>query len=73
MVCVNCFKQCTNVSIFEFLNSHRCSEAKKLLRQEHTVSEAAFACGFENLSYFSRTYKKYIGVLPNKTKRQYEK
>ena len=67
------FKQCTNVSIFEFLNSHRCSEAKKLLRQGHTVSEAAFVCGFENLSYFSRTYKKYIGVLPNETKRHYEK
>lgn len=67
------FKQCTNVSIFEFLNSHRCSEAKKLLRQGFSVSEAAFACGFENLSYFSRTYKKYIGVLPIETKHRYDK
>ena len=67
------FKQSTNVSIFDFLNSHRCNEAKKLLKSGYTVSEAASACGFENLSYFSRTYKKYIGVLPNETKRQYEK
>lgn len=64
------FKQCTNVSIFDFLNSHRCNEAKKLLKSGHTVSEAASACGFENLSYFSRTYKKYIGVMPCKTKHQ---
>ncbi len=62
------FKQCTNISIFEFLNSHRCNEAKKLICQGYTVSEAAFVCGFENLSYFSRTYKKYIGVLPCETK-----
>ena len=67
------FKQCTNVSIFDFLNSHRCNEAKKLLKSGYTVSEAASACGFENLSYFSRIYKKYIGVLPRKTKHQYEK
>ncbi len=62
------FKQTTNVSIFEFLNSHRCSEAKKLLKQGLTVSEAAKECGFENLSYFSRTYKKYNGILPSEAK-----
>jgi len=67
------FKQCTNVSIFDFLNSHRCNEAKKLLKSGYTVSEAASACGFESLSYFSRTYKKYIGVMPIETKRQSEK
>ena len=64
------FKQSTNVSIFEFLNSHRCNEAKKLLKSGLSVSETAAACGFENLSYFSRTYKKYIGVMPIETKRQ---
>ncbi len=62
------FKQTTNVSIFEFLNSHRCSEAKKLLKQGLTVSEAAKECGFDNLSYFSRTYKKYNGILPSEAK-----
>ncbi len=67
------FKQCTNVSIFEFLNSHRCNEAKKLLKSGLSVSETAAACGFENLSYFSRTYKKYIGVMPIETKLQSEK
>ena len=67
------FKQMTGVSIFDFLNSYRCKEAKKLLKAGSTVSEAANSCGFKNLSFFSKTYKKYIGVMPIETKRQSEK
>lgn len=67
------FKQMTNVSIFDFLNSYRTKEAKKLILSGMTVSEAAKECGFENLSYFSRTYKKYVGTLPIETKHSGEK
>ena len=64
------FKQMTNVSIFDFLNSHRCKEAKKLLREGYSVTDAATACGFQNLSYFSRTYKRFMGELPTAAKKQ---
>jgi AraC-like DNA-binding protein len=40
-----------------------------LLKKGTSVSEAAENCGFQNLSYFSRTYKKYIGELPGKHKK----
>jgi AraC-like DNA-binding protein len=59
------FKLSTGATIFDSLNILRCKEARHLLSSGATVSEAAHACGFENLSYFSRTFKKYTGKLPS--------
>jgi len=59
------FKQITGHTIFEFLNLIRCKEAKRLIREGRSVSDAAFSCGFENMSYFTRTYKKITGKLPS--------
>ena len=59
------FKRVTGQTVFEYINAVRCKEAKRLISGGMTVSGAAQACGFENLSYFSRTYKKCIGELPS--------
>ena len=61
------FKKITGQSAFEYINILRCKEAKRMIAEGQTVSAAARSCGFENLSYFSRTYKKYIGVSPSKS------
>jgi transcriptional regulator GlxA family with amidase domain len=34
-----------------------------------SVTEAAYACGFENLGYFCKYYKKITGESPGSTKR----
>lgn len=62
------FKAVTGESVFEFLNSLRCKEARNMLKNGASVTEAALSCGFSNLSYFSRTYKRYIGELPGARK-----
>lgn len=59
------FKRITGTTVFEYLNALRCENAAKLLRSDMGVSEAATAVGFDNLSYFSRTFKRYMGVLPS--------
>ena len=60
------FKRITSQSVFEYINIIRCKEAKRLISEGQTVSAAARSCGFENMSYFSRTYKKYVGASPSK-------
>lgn len=64
------FKKETNKTLVEFLNIIRCNEAKKLINQGISIKESAFSCGFDNLSYFSRTYKKYMGYMPSEEKRK---
>jgi AraC-like DNA-binding protein len=48
------------------------NEAKNKLRTgEIAVSEAAYALGFENMSYFSRLFKKQTGILPSAYKKHF--
>lgn len=52
------FKKTTGYTFTAFLNRYRINQAKRLLLHGKTVSEACFECGFEDLSYFNRVFKK---------------
>ena len=67
------FKRVTGTTLFEYINIFRCERAKRMLYSGATVSEAAIEVGFDNMSYFSRTFKRYMGKLPSecqKSKKQ---
>lgn len=64
------FKKATGQTVTEYINSYRVQMAANLISQGNTVAEAARACGFENMSFFTRTFKKYMGSLPSSFKRQ---
>ena len=59
------FKDWTGKTIFDSINILKCKEAQEMLINGARVSETAVACGFESLSYFSRTFKKHMGLLPS--------
>lgn len=67
------FKQYTGETVFTHLNRVRLRHAEAALRAGADVTEAALLAGFESLSYFSRTYKKYMGVSPSQEKKKTEK
>jgi len=60
------FKRSTGQTIFENINAYRCMRAAEYISHGKTVCEAASLCGFENNSFFTKTFKKYVGVLPSK-------
>ena len=64
------FKKSTGQTIFENINAYRCMRAAEYIAEGTGVIEAANLCGFENSSFFSKTFKKYMGVLPSKFARQ---
>lgn len=65
------FKRATGMTVVSFLNIIRCRNARGLLlNKKHSVRETAYLCGFENDSYFSKTFKKVMGCLPSEVVRE---
>ena len=61
------FKEITYKTPVEYINFVRCHNARNLIISgKYNVSESAELSGFKNLSYFSKTYKKFFGTLPSK-------
>ena len=64
------FRQMTGQSFVAFLNEFRLNAAAEALQAtDETVLTIASRCGFENLSYFNRTFKAHFGTTP----REYRK
>ncbi|WP_405520115.1 helix-turn-helix transcriptional regulator [Spirosoma sp. KNUC1025] len=61
----NLLKQETVKTAVELIHRSLLVEAKNQLRMNpQNVSEIAFALGFDNLSYFSKLFKREVGLSP---------
>lgn len=61
------FKQSTGKSATEYINSLRIQKADFLLQKtDLNITEIALACGFSDVNYFSRVYKKAKKISPLK-------
>jgi AraC-like DNA-binding protein len=59
------FKRATGQTIVTFINRLRCQHAANCIANGESVTSAALACGFENFSYFSKTFQAVMGKLPS--------
>ncbi|MDK2986121.1 MAG: two-component system, response regulator YesN [Clostridia bacterium] len=60
------FKKETGRSYTDYLNKVRVDVSKRLLKKDLPLAEIAQMVGFGDQSYFSKTFKKYEGISPNK-------
>jgi AraC-like DNA-binding protein len=65
------FKKQTKMTFTEFVNQYRITQAKTLLLQDISISEACYEVGFESLSYFNKLFKKITGENPSVFKKRY--
>jgi len=64
------FKSITNKSLGEYLNQLRINKAEALLKNgDVNITEAAMSCGFDDINYFSRLFKKYKKESPSSSLR----
>ncbi|MBE5935581.1 MAG: helix-turn-helix domain-containing protein [Lachnospiraceae bacterium] len=63
------FKENFGVTFVEYVNSVRLEKAAVLLNTtDDSVTEVALQCGYTNISYFIRSFKKSFNVSPHKFK-----
>ena len=64
------FKEITHTSLVSYINLLRCQNARVLMLNGSSVAEAAMECGFSEISYFTRVFKKTLGMLPSQVREE---
>lgn len=62
------FKEYTSKTVVDYVNEQRIERAAAQMMRG-SITEAAFNSGFNDLSYFCKTFKKYKGITPSEYKR----
>ena len=67
------FKKAFGCTIFEYILHLRLTYARSFLKasREARTKDAALSCGFEDISYFCRAYKKKFGLSPSQDQAAY--
>lgn len=61
------FKMQYGCSPVKYVTMRRIEKAKELLiTKRHSVTEISEMCGFDNVYYFSKVFKDYVGVSPQR-------
>ncbi|MBR2046374.1 MAG: helix-turn-helix transcriptional regulator, partial [Agathobacter sp.] len=63
------YKLKTGHNLFDVINKMKLEKAKEYISHGNKIYEAAQKVGFDDVSYFSRVFRKYEGCSP----REYEK
>lgn len=60
------FRKMTGIAVQEYVRRYRLSRAINCLQQGCSVGETAEKCGFHSIGYFSREFKKEMGIAPSR-------
>lgn len=70
-VCCTLFQHHLHQTPIGYLTRYRLEKAGELLRNPNlTVTEIAFAVGFSSPSYFTESFRKYLGLTPSEYRKQ---
>lgn len=63
---LRCFQQVVGLSPMQYLKKYRLSKAAQFLREGvQSVSDICSLCGFEDHSYFTKSFRKLFGCSPS--------
>lgn len=64
------FKKATGETLMTYVHKIRCENAKQMLEADrYSLKEISEQCGFDSVSYFCTSFKKYMGMTPTDYKK----
>lgn len=63
--CCQLFSRKLHITPMNYVSRYRLEKACDLIRNGHSITDAAFATGFQGTSYFSETFRKKYGMSPS--------
>lgn len=68
------FKAVTGQTLNTYVNFIRMTAAESMLRNtDLSITDIALSVGFDDINYFSRTYKKHMGISPTAARKGFER
>lgn len=69
--CLRCFKNTIQTTPIQYVRQYRIQRALQLLlATEMSISDIAASCGFQDLSYFTKTFREMKGVAPGEYRKR---
>lgn len=69
--CIRCFRTTIEATPVQYLRQYRLRKAAQLLSEtEEPVSAICFACGFQDISYFTKSFRETLGCTPTEYRRE---
>lgn len=69
--CLRCFQSVLGTSPIQYLKEIRIQKAAGLLTgTDRKISKIASACGFQEMSYFARTFRQHMGCTPKEYRKR---
>ncbi len=66
------FEQATSNTPLEYLQRFRIENAKKMLENKNDgIEQIAMKCGYEDMSFFRKVFKRHVGMTPRDYKDKY--
>lgn len=71
--CLRCFRRIIHTTPIQYLQDYRIKQAAGYLKTSTSlISEIARQCGFMEMSYFSRVFRKKYGRSPQEFRKEYQ-
>lgn len=69
--CLRCFRATIGTTPIQYLKDYRLRlAAKQLAETDRKISDIAVACGFQDMSYFSRAFREATGCTPSQYRKK---
>lgn len=64
--CLRCFRSTIGTTPIQYLKQYRIQQAaRQLTETQDKISDIASRCGFQDMSYFTRTFREQMGSVPS--------